>query len=85
MRKINFLAIAASLALFILIVNAAEETSASLNETLSLNGDSAAVSGEQADFTPQNSIIENSSNNGNINKNPKAVTASFGVYLEIVG
>lgn len=72
--------------LFVLIVNAAEESKGSyqsdeenlVNEDLDLNG---IVVSEQ-------NLIENSNNNENNNnekKESKPVTASFGVYLEIVG
>lgn len=73
LRKINFLAIAVSLALFIFIVNAAEDRNDAdnnVNDTYDkINADTE----------------KSSSDNENISNNPKAVTASFGVYLEIVG
>lgn len=77
--------------LFLLIVNAAEETANESvnkgNETLSSDipnnafGDEAKVNNVMPE---QNHIIEDSiSDNGK--KEGKAATASFGVYLQIVG
>lgn len=90
-RKTNLLAIALFSIVFLLIVNAAEEaTNESFdisNETLSLDRLNSAVSDEAKVNTvlpEQNYIIEDS-NSDNGKKEGKAATASFGVYLQIVG
>lgn len=89
-RKLNLLVIALFSILFLLIVNAAEEATNENfdigDKTLSLDNLNSAVS-DEADagaVTPeQNHTIEDNSDNGK--KEGKAATASFGVYLRIVG
>ena len=88
--KLSLLVIALFSILFLLIVNAAEQ---STNEnfdigdkTLSLDNLNSAVSDEAnaSAVTPkQNHIIEDNSDNGK--KEEKAATASFGIYLRIAG
>ncbi|MBI2659065.1 hypothetical protein HYX05_03130 [Candidatus Woesearchaeota archaeon] len=86
-KKANFLAIAALLIFFILIVNAYSEEKAgedlegSANETLDLNNPGSEINGSAEAASKQNDVenIQNNENKG------KAVTASFGVYLNIVG
>lgn len=79
--KINFLVIVVFLILFILIVNAAEErVNNTVNQTLDLNELDVVDVNEKLEVN--NNTIENNQNNKN---QPKAVTASFGVYLEIAG
>lgn len=91
LRKTNLLAIALFSILFLLIVNAAEETTNESfnisNETLSLDILDSAVSDESKVNTvmpEQNHIIEDSSSN-NGKKEGKAATAGFGVYLNAIG
>ena len=71
MRKINFLVIVVFLILFIFIVNAIEQNESLVNETSNLDSIKEELKGTNS--TEQN------------NEKGKAVTASFGVYLEIVG
>ena len=77
MRKINFLVIVVFLILFIFIVNAIEQNESLVNETSNLDNIKEKL--KDTNSTEQN--IENSQNN----EKGKAVTASFGVYLQIVG
>ncbi len=78
-RKLSVLAIGVFLILFILIVNAAEErANSTVNRTANLND--LGVVNVNEELEVNNNTIEN-----NQNKNPKAVTASFGVYLNILG
>lgn len=80
--KINFVVIAVFLMLFIVIVNAAgEKNENSTNETSKLNNSDIEVN-DIKDVDNTQSNIENSQKDKN---SGKAVTASFGVYLEIVG
>lgn len=88
--KVNFLAIAVSLIFFVIIANAysEEETNSSqgiknlenhVNETLDLGSNDEIDEDTKADSEQGNvGNIQNNENKG------KAVTASFGVYLEIV-
>ena len=77
--KANFLAIAVFFILFVLIANAAEEaTGESAVNDSNLNNPNIAVNDDSA----EQGIIKNNQNSEN---NGKAVTASFGVYLNIVG
>ena len=77
--KANSLAIAVFFILFVLIANATEEaTGESAVNDLNLNNSDMAVN----DYSAEQGIIKNNQNNEN---SGKAVTASFGVYLQIVG
>ncbi|MBI2649724.1 hypothetical protein HYX04_00245 [Candidatus Woesearchaeota archaeon] len=90
LRKTNLLVTALFSILFLLIVNAAEETANESvnagNDTLSLDSLNSAISNEAKAsivMPEQNHIIEDSRNNDK--KEGKAATASFGVYLNIAG
>ncbi len=77
--KIAFLVIAISI-LFVLVVNAAGEDAIESSQTNNESNVNAASSSINAQTSQ---IILNSAES--VEKEGKAVTASFGVYLEIVG
>lgn len=80
--KINLLVIALFSTILVLIVNAAEQdtigNSSNVNNNATINN-SIEKTNNQFNETKLDSTIENTE------KGAKAVTASFGVYLTIVG
>lgn len=69
--------------LFAIIVNAAEEATSevAVNEASNFNNSNSKIN----DRAEQYSVIDTNKNNQNNEKNGSPVTASFGVYLNIVG
>ena len=83
LRKTNLLVIALFLGLFILIVNAAEN---SINESIIENNQFESLTEYNNSYISNDSNISNNlESSNNAEKQGKAVTASFGVYLQIVG
>ena len=83
LRKTNLLVIMLFLGLFILIVNAAEN---GINESIIENNQYEKLTEySNSDSSNDSNISNNLEYSNNAEKQEKAVTASFGVYLQIVG